>query len=698
MLNIVKKSKQVSLQALAVFALAIGFAVTPFQQALAYQIPADAANTWTVTGSTASKSTPSGVRVNIAITGAPLTFSALNNTAFMAGAGTTGATVGTFTTPALPQTTNGLQILASIGDTCAVSNPAALTCNTFGTVTVTFTDAGGLPIPVRNPVMHLSRVGGNFIDGGGAIILGFGVTQTLTSPGATIGAPAASSDALTVTGSTISPVVSLNTTASCSNGTGGAGCGSIPFTGTVSTLAFNIGAVRNATNVAWNFTAGGADAWFVTFSFDEDFGDAPASFQGAVGAVGTAPASHILSDLALGSAFTAANNNPLVLNGTSTGAPNFSASPVQVAAGADNTGAAGDGAEENGLTTPLPVLTTNLIGSTYTLTPTLSGTSRAGTVCGWIDFNRDGVFTAAEGTCTAFAAGATSAPLNWTVPVATTAGRAYVRIRASYAAMTTASFNGLLNSGEVEDYLVEIKPVIRVVKALVPAADPGTFNLSIAGTNFATAVGNNGTTGFRSVYNIAPSDVTVATDIATAAITGVIATETAAGATVLNDYNTTSACTNAAGTAVTVGGTALAPSITIPQSVTGAGANGQAQTITCTLTNTHKAASILISKTDSKSVSVSGTLNTYVISVTNQGPDPANGATISDSPSAGLTCPGALGAATVACTASNGAQCPGAAAVNTPSTVTYAALGAGVVIPTLPATGVLTFSYQCTVN
>ena len=109
-------------------------------------------------------------------------------------------------------------------------------------------------------------------------------------------------------------------------------------------------------------------------------------------------------------------------------------------------------------------------------------------------------------------------------------------------------------------------------------------------------------------------------------------------------------------------------------------------------------ASVTITKTDGKNVSVQGTLNTYTINVTNQGPAAANGATISDSPSAGLTCPGALGAATVACTASNGAQCPGAAAVNTPSTVTYAAFNAGVVTPTLPATGVLTFSYQCTVN
>ena len=109
-------------------------------------------------------------------------------------------------------------------------------------------------------------------------------------------------------------------------------------------------------------------------------------------------------------------------------------------------------------------------------------------------------------------------------------------------------------------------------------------------------------------------------------------------------------------------------------------------------------ASVVLSKTDGKSVSVQGTLNTYTLGVINQGPAAADGATVSDSPSAGLTCPGALGAATVACTATNGAQCPGAAAVNTPSTLTYAALSAGATIPVLPATGELSFNYQCTVN
>jgi trimeric autotransporter adhesin len=669
------------------------------QQAWAYQIPADAANTWTVAGTTASKSTPSGVRVNVAITGAPIVFAALNNTSFMAGLGATGTPVGTFLTPALPLTTNGLQIQANLAASCQTSNPNDLSCNTFGTVTYTFTDAGGLPIAVRNPVMHVSRVGGFTQAGGNSLYMG--VTHTLTSAGATLGALSAGSVGLNVAGTIISPAL---TTTSVWNGTCPAaattvtaGCGSIPITGTISTLAFNIGALRhnNIATTPWNTNvSAGADAWYVTFSFDEDFGDAPASYQGdssAAGTVGTAPASHIQSDLTLGAAWTTANNNTTVLNGTSAAAAPFQVSPVQVAAGADNNSTSGDGTEENGLTAPLPAITTNQIGSTYTLTPTLSGVSRAGQVCGWIDFNGDGAFTAAEGTCTAIAAGAASAALNWTIPTATTAGRAYVRIRASYAALTTASFNGLVNSGEVEDYNVDIKPAVRVIKAVSPAADPGTFNLSIAGSNFATAVGNGGTTGFRSVYQATTTanDVTVASNVATAAVTGVVLTETAAGATVLTDYATTSICTNAAGTAVSVGGTALAPSITIPQSVTGAAANGQAQTITCTLTNTRKSASLSITKTDGKDITISGDVNNYVVTLANLGPFAADGAVLTDVASAGLTCPATN---PVTCTVTSGAAvCPA-------GPLSFANLTTGITLSTFPANSALQFAYTCSVN
>ena len=297
--------------------------------------------------------------------------------------------------------------------------------------------------------MHLSRIAGNITAAAPAVpsltnSVYFGVVHTLTTSGPVLTGPAAGSQGLTVSPTVIAPVPTAAFSGNCTNGSATAGCGSVPITGLVSTLAFDLSAVRNATTVAWTGSnaatpLNGADGWFVTFSFDEDFGDAPASYQGAVGAVGTAPASHILSNLALGSAFTTNNNYPATLNGTVAGAAPFLVSPVQVTAGTNNNGALGDGVEENGLTTFAP-LTTDLIGSTYTLTPTISGATRAGQVCGWIDFNRDGVFTAAEGKCSSFASGATSVPVVWTVPTATTAGNTYMRLRVSYdTTMTTAS-------------------------------------------------------------------------------------------------------------------------------------------------------------------------------------------------------------------------------------------------------------------
>jgi parallel beta-helix repeat protein len=41
----------------------------------------------------------------------------------------------------------------------------------------------------------------------------------------------------------------------------------------------------------------------------------------------------------------------------------------------------------------------------------------------------------------------------------------------------------------------DIQPIVTVTKDLVPAADPGRFNLLIDGTQYATNVGDNGTTG-----------------------------------------------------------------------------------------------------------------------------------------------------------------------------------------------------------
>jgi trimeric autotransporter adhesin len=239
----------------------------------------------------------------------------------------------------------------------------------------------------------------------------------------------------------------------------------------------------------------------------------------------------------------------------------------------------------------------------------------------------------------------------------------------------------LLNSGEVEDYNLEIKPTVRVLKVLTPAGDPGTFDLSVAGTTFATGVGNGGSTGFKSIYQATTTanDVTVGTNVAAAPITGVILTEAGAGGTVLTNYSTTSACTNAAGTAVVVGGTALAPSITIPQSVTGVSANGQAQTITCTLTNTRLPA-LAVTKTVSQSPLVVGqTGQFYTITIAVSGNATTAPITLADALPAGITTSGAI-----TITGGSLSACPAAGAVNINSCVIAAGAPVGSIVISVP--------------
>jgi uncharacterized repeat protein (TIGR01451 family) len=562
----------------------------------AYEIPTTPAGSWTAVGVTTGtiaggsaaetgtyyKTTPSGLRLTVTVNGA---FPNGTSGAYFSppsGTSTTGlnpsaagTNPGVFTTtPVLPAGSNPINLLVS-ANPCQTSFPSALTCTGLGSVLVTLTDPTGGAVPVVAPKIHVSRLGGTV--GSMELATGLQINAGASSPGIGFAATSAATATLSVQGGNEffgnpnAGTVNLNVNCGAT-ATSSAGCGTVQVTGNAATIQMNVNSYR--TNVAPNAWTNGADAFFFDMSFDEDFGGAPASYDSATAA------GHLVTDLRLGA--TVSVENPLVVNGTATGTTLISASPNAVVAPA----VAGD---SNDGVTSFPPLTTADIGSSYTVTPTISGASRAGKICGWVDFDRSGTFTASEGVCNSFASGATSAPLAWTVPTATTAGPTYARVRVTYDTnMSTASFNGLFSSGEVEDYLVQIKPVVKIVKALVPTTDAGTFNLSINGTNFASAIGNNGTTNFKTVYHTDTPDVTVATDISAAAIAGVVLTETGAGSTNLSNYVTTSACINAAGTAVTVAGTALAPSVTIPQSIAGASANGQAQTITCTLTNTAK--------------------------------------------------------------------------------------------------------------
>ena len=85
---------------------------------------------------------------------------------------------------------------------------------------------------------------------------------------------------------------------------------------------------------------------------------------------------------------------------------------------------------------------------------------------------------------------------------------------------------------------------------------------------------------------------------------------------------------------------------------------------------------------------VSGATTQYVLTVTNLGPDGADGAVVADPAPTGATC------TTASCSASGGATCPapsGAALVS-------ALQGAGAAIPALPASGTVQITLTCTIN
>jgi uncharacterized repeat protein (TIGR01451 family) len=433
------------------------------KSANAYQIPTTANGLWSGTNVTtgvgntipATKTTPSGIQVRISVAGTGTGILARNNTSLM--------TSGNNLLPALPTTTNGLQLLTDLSN--CPNGSTVLTCSNLGTFSIEFLDPTNTPIQVRNPIVHWSRLGGSKSVTANGVVKSFlqTVILQLTTPNLKFGSVSGTSIA-------VSPGVNNNirwafpstapTTAGvCSTTSSDAGCGSTPILeaggGNVlaNRLDFSVSGERTNASINWNELVNGAltvaqDGYFVTVSFEEDYGDAPASFDATIAA------SHIITDLALGSLVDVENTT--VANGGADGATSVASSPRAVSAGADNTGNNGDGLDDDGVTS-FPPLTTALSGTTYTVPVALSGASRSGRVCGWIDFNRNGVFdSSTERACGDFAAGATTANLNWTVPAGLTVGNNYVRIRASYDVSGVQNPTGRLSSGEVEDYRIPI--------------------------------------------------------------------------------------------------------------------------------------------------------------------------------------------------------------------------------------------------
>jgi len=142
----------------------------------------------------------------------------------------------------------------------------------------------------------------------------------------------------------------------------------------------------------------------------------------------------------------------------------------------------------------------------------------------------------------------------------------------------------------------------------------------------------------------------------------------------------TNAGTYTASLGCTGGGTLVGNTLTV---------NDSGAPVVCTYTNVGpSSADLSITKTNNVSSVMTGDTTTYVVTATNNGSDAVTGAVVTDTPSAGLTCPPAN---PVTCT---GAACPGSA-------LTVADLTSGVALGTLaaaPPNNSATFSFVCTVN
>ncbi|WP_428143234.1 GEVED domain-containing protein [Chryseobacterium joostei] len=170
-----------------------------------------------------------------------------------------------------------------------------------------------------------------------------------------------------------------------------------------------------------------------------DFGDAPDTYKTLLTSNG---AQHTVS------LYDATNNTASLMIGSkidleNDGFPNANAN-------GDDTNNIND---ENSVT--LPILTT--VDALYSITvPVVNSTGVGANIKAWIDFNKNGIFDAAESVTAVVANGATSVTLTWTGLSGLTLGDTYYRIRIAKVSSEIANPTGVAVGGEVEDGKITI--------------------------------------------------------------------------------------------------------------------------------------------------------------------------------------------------------------------------------------------------
>ena len=324
--------------------------------------------------------------------------------------------------PPIARTTPAQDLVVDTG-TCASTG----SCGDRGTVTIAFSQ------PVRNPVLHLAGIGGavtQTVSGKPTAQSELHSVLKLTTAGLSLTKVgqgnnlAVSSDTITAANHDAGPNCVNSKTGTGPDASATAACGSVRVNGVATKITFDVTAffTKHPKLPAFNTPSSG-DAFSVLASTGEDFGDAPASYGAAWS---------VLSDVRLGKDVT--EDNAAVANGT--------------------TGPTTPDQRDDAVTFK-PLRTT---ATTYSTTVALSGASKAGRVCAWIDFDRNGSFQPAERVCTTFAAGQSAVTLNWSKIVRPTAGASYARIRVGYTDAPVERPTGAADAGEVEDHPITIAP------------------------------------------------------------------------------------------------------------------------------------------------------------------------------------------------------------------------------------------------
>ncbi len=324
--------------------------------------------------------------------------------------------------PAISATTDSIEIDVSPSG-CST---ATLRCANRGVMTLTFSQ------PVTNPIIHISGLGANR-----SSTTLFHTSLVMTSW------TAAAKPTFTVTNSNGNLSISgdeirsttINGQPSCTT-TNRAGCGSVRMNGTITSVTFQLDMLMGGSGTATN-----VDGWNFTVSLDEDFGDAPASYDP------TAAASHIVGGYYMGAGVSVENAGVTNLNGTP-----VTPSPIANATASSDTN--DDGATFGTLVRGL--------ASTIDVSVTGSG----GRLQGWIDWAGGGSFApAGDQTATNAVDGGAGEPdgvangvirLSVTPPAGTTQVTRFARFRWSPATGVGPTGRGTV--GEIEDYQVTIYP------------------------------------------------------------------------------------------------------------------------------------------------------------------------------------------------------------------------------------------------